>query len=343
MGRKNFFRGERGHLRMKKLLSILLLGAFMFVLAGCGGGGEKPKEEAGKPAEEKKELVVGFSQMEMNNPWRIAESKSIQDEAKKRGIKLVYTDAQGSTAKQVSDVESMVAQKVDYIVLAPREFDGLAPALEAAKKANIPVILVDRKAKGEPGVDYVTFIGSNFVEEGQRAAEWLAKTMNNKGNVVELTGTSGSSVAMDRQKGFVDTLKAKAPDMKIIASQNGEFARANGQKVMENMLQAHGDKINAVYAHNDEMAIGAINAIKAAGKVPGKDIIVVSIDGTKDALNAIIAGEMGATVECSPFFGPPVFDIIEKLQKGEKVPAEHINPDRFFDASNAKEFVDSAY
>lgn len=328
---------------MKKLLTILLLGVFTLVLAGCGAGGDKAKDDAAKSAGDKKELVVGFSQMEMNNPWRIAETKSIQDEAKKRGIKLVYTDAQGSTAKQVSDIESMVAQKVDYVVLAPREFDGLAPALEAAKKANIPVILVDRKAKGEPGVDYVTFIGSNFIEEGQRAGEWLVKALNGKGNVVELTGTSGSSVAMDRQKGFMDVLKAQAPEIKVIASQNGEFARANGQKVMENMLQAHGDKINAVYAHNDEMAIGAINAIKAVGKVPGKDILVVSVDGTKDALNAIIAGDMGATVECSPYFGPPVFDAIEKIEKGEKVPTEIINPDRFFDKDNASQFVDSAF
>lgn len=335
---------------MKKLLSVLMVGLLSLAAVGCGTEGNAPantsqpaaEKPADKPAE-KKGLVVGFSQMEMNNPWRIAETKSIQDEAEKRGIKLVYSDAQGQTAKQVSDIEDMIAQKVDYIVLAPREFEGLAPALEAAKAANIPVILVDRKAKGEAGVDYLSFIGSNFIEEGQRAAEWLIKEMGGKGNIVELTGTAGSSVALDRQKGFMDVLKEKAPDMKVIASQTGDFARANGQKVMENLLQSHGDKINAVYAHNDEMAIGAINAIKAAGKVPGKDIKIVSIDGTKDALNAIIAGELGATVECSPFFGPAVFDVIEKHSKGEKVPTEIINEDRFFDASNAKQFVDSAY
>ncbi|MTI79677.1 MAG: ABC transporter substrate-binding protein [Firmicutes bacterium] len=324
---------------MKKLLSVLFLGVLVFALAGCGGG----EDPAGDNAGGDDQLVVGFSQMEMNNPWRIAETESIQKEAKERGIKLVYTDAQGSTAKQVSDIESMVAQKVDYIALAPREFEGLAPALDAAKEAGIPVILVDRMAKGTPGEDFVTFIGSNFIEEGERAASWLAETMDGKGNIVELTGTSGSSVALDRQKGFVDKLAEVAPEMEIIASQTGDFARADGQKVMENLLQSQGDKIDAVYAHNDEMAIGAINAIKAAGKVPGEDIIVVSVDGTKDALNAIIAGELGATVECSPFFGPPVFDVIEKLENGESVPTEIINEDRFFDASNAEEFVDSAY
>jgi galactofuranose transport system substrate-binding protein len=167
--------------------------------------------------------------------------------------------------------------------------------------------------------------------------------MGGKGNIVELTGTSGSSVAMDRQKGFVDKLKEKAPDMKVIASQTGDFARANGQKVMENLLQSEGDKINAVYAHNDEMAIGAINAIKAAGKVPGKDIIIVSVDGTKDALQAIIDDEMGATVESSPFFGPSVFDVIENLEDGKEVEKEIIIEDRFFDKSNAADFVKEAY
>ncbi|MCP8969672.1 ABC transporter substrate-binding protein [Ectobacillus ponti] len=323
-------------------LSILVL-----FLAACSSGSTTTSSNAGTgtSSEKKssKEIVVGWSQMENNNPWRIAETKSIRDEAKKRGIKMVYSDAQGDTAKQVSDVEDMVAQKVDYIVLAPREFEGLAPALAAAKKAGIPVILVDRKAKGTVGEDYVTFLGSNFIQQGERAADWLMQAMGNKGNVVELTGTSGSSVAMDRQKGFTDRLKAKAPDMKIIASQTGDFARANGQKVMENLLQSYGDKINAVYAHNDEMAIGAINAIKAAGKVPGKDITIVSVDGTKDALKAIINSEMGATVESSPFFGPRVFDVIEKLQKKESVPTEIIIEDRFFDKNNAKEFVDQAY
>lgn len=316
-------------------MSILLL-----ILAACSSG--STSGGAGEKADDGK-LVVGWSQMENNNPWRIAETESIRSEAKKRGIELVYSDAQGDTAKQLSDVEDMVAQGVDYIILAPREFEGLAPALTAAKNAKIPVILVDRKAKGNAGEDYITFLGSDFIKQGQLAAEWVIEAMSGKGNIVELTGTSGSSVAMDRQKGFTDAIKEKAPDMKIIASQNGDFARANGQKVMENLLQSKGNDINVVYAHNDEMAIGAINAIKSAGKVPGKDIIIVSVDGTKDGLQAIIDGEMGATVESSPFFGPHVFDVIEKLENGEDVSKEIIIEDRFFEKNNAKEFVDEAY
>jgi galactofuranose transport system substrate-binding protein len=328
---------------MKKNGWILAIASvLMLILGACSSGASSSPGTSEKKKDDGK-LVVGWSQMENNNPWRIAETKSIRDEAKKRGIEMVYSDAQSDTAKQVSNVEDMIAQGVDYIILAPREFEGLSPALAAAKKAKIPVILVDRKAKGQVGEDYVTFLGSNFIEQGQHAADWLIEAMGGKGNIVELTGTSGSSVAIDRQKGFADRIKEKAPDMKVIASQTGDFARANGQKVMENLLQSQGDKINAVYAHNDEMAIGAINAIKAAGKVPGKDITIVSVDGTKDALKAIINGEMGATVESSPFFGPSVFDVIEKLEKGEKVPEEIIIKDRFYDKNNAKDFVDKAY
>jgi galactofuranose transport system substrate-binding protein len=329
---------------MKKLFYLGLAAILSVTVVGCGKEGNQAASTS-KSADSgaKRELVVGFSQMEMNNPWRIAETKSIKDEAKKRGIKLIYSDAQSSTSKQVSDVEDMIAQKVNYIILAPREFEGLAPALEEAKKANIPVILVDRKAKGEAGKDYLTFIGSDFVKEGLRDADWLAKAMNGKGNIVELTGTAGSSVAIDRHNGFANELKAKAPDMKIIASQTGDFARANGQKTMENLLQSLGNKINAVYAHNDEMAIGAINAIKAAGKVPGKDITIVSADGEKDGLKAIVAGEIGAIVECSPYFGPPAFDAIQKHEKGEQVPTEIINQDRFFDKTNAAQLVDTAF
>jgi ABC-type sugar transport system substrate-binding protein len=328
----------------KQYLFMTIFSVMVLLLAACSSGSSTSGDPSStKETEDDGKLVVGWSQMENNNPWRIAETKSIREEAEKRGIEMVYSDAQSDTAKQVSDVEDMIAQGVDYIILAPREFEGLTPALSAAKSANIPVILVDRTVKGVAGEDYVTFLGSNFIEQGQRAAKWLIEEMGGKGNIIELTGTSGSSVAMDRQKGFADYIGENAPDMKVIASQTGDFARAEGQKVMENLLQSHGDDINAVYAHNDEMAIGAINAIKAAGKVPGEDIIIVSVDGTKDALKAIIAGEMGATVESSPFFGPSVFDVIEKLENGEEVPTEIIIEDRFFDPTNAEEFVDEAY
>lgn len=291
---------------------------------------------------EKNKILVGFSQMEYNNPFRIAETNSIYQEAKKRGYQVILTDAKGSVTKQIADVKELISKKVKYLILAPREYEGLAPALAYAKKAKVPVILIDRDAAGKPGVDYVTLIASDFIQEGERAAAWLAKVMNGRANIAEITGTVGSSVARDRSAGFRRVI-AKYPGMKIVTSQSGDFSRVNGQKAMETIMQTSKVKINAVFAHNDEMSIGAIQALKAAGIIPGKDVILISIDGEQDALKAIIAGELGATVECSPMFGPKVFDIIEKHMRGEKIPSKVVNHDRFFDSSNAKNFVKDAY
>ena len=286
--------------------------------------------------------VVGFSQMESNNPWRIAQTKSLRDEAAKRGISLVVTDAQGQTAKQVSDVEDLIARRVSVILLAPREFEGLTPALEAAKKANIPVILVDREAAGTAGVDYVTFLGSNFVEQGRRAADWLAKSTGGKAEIVELTLTPGSSVARDRAAGFKEEI-AKYPDMHIIASQTGDASRAKGRAVMENLVQSLGKKITAIYAHNDEMALGAIQALKDAGMKPGAGVTVVSVDGERAALEAIQRGELAVTVESNPRFGPLAFETIEKLRNKQPIPTKILLTDRLFDKTNAAQFVADAY
>lgn len=305
--------------------------------AAAGGGAESAAASgplAGK--------TVGFSQMESDNPWRIAETKSLRDEAAKRGVQLVVTDAQGQTAKQVSDVEDLIARRVDIILLAPREFEGLAPALQAASRAKIPVILVDRAARGTAGQDYITLLASNFIEQGQRAAEWLATATNGTAQIVELSGTPGSSVAADRAKGFRDGI-AKYPRMTILASQTGNFTRAQGERVMQNIAQSLGSRITAVYAHNDEMALGAIQALKAAGRKPGQDVIVVSVDGQRAALEAIIAGELGATVESNPRFGPLAFDTIEKYLRQEQIPPQIVLTDRLFDKTNAQQYLAEAY
>ena len=320
---------RRFHLRWRATGSRVLLVFTALVLASCA------RKDAGQ-------YVVGFSQMESDNPWRLAETKSLKDEAAKRGIQLVVTDAPGQTAKQVSDVEDLIARHVNVILLAPREYQGLAPALQAARAANIPVILVDREAAGTPGTDYVTLLASNFVEQGRRAGEWLAAQTNGKADIVELSGTPGASVAADRAKGFRDAI-AKHPEMKIIASQTGNFSRATAQGVMQNVAQSLGKRITAVYAHNDEMALGAVQALAAAGLKPGTDVRVVSIDGERAALEAIDRGELGATVESNPRFGPLAFDKIEKLRKGEKLPPKILITDRFFDRANAKQFIAEAY
>jgi galactofuranose transport system substrate-binding protein len=306
--------------------------ALLLILAAIGGCAKRDANQ----------FVVGFSQMESDNPWRLAETKSLRDEAAKRGIKLVVTDAQGQTAKQVADVEDLIARHVNVILLAPREFEGLVPALASAKAAKIPVILVDRAAKGTPGEDYVTLLASNFVEQGRRAGEWLAKQTNGKASIVELSGTPGASVAIDRGKGFRDAL-ATYPNMKIIASQTGNFSRATAQGVMQNIAQSLGKQITAVFAQNDEMALGAAQALTAAGLKPGTDVTIVSVDGERAALEAIERGELGATVESNPRFGPLAFDTIEKLRKGEALPPMILITDHFFDKSNAKQFTADAF
>ncbi|HEX8500006.1 MAG TPA: ABC transporter substrate-binding protein [Pyrinomonadaceae bacterium] len=335
---KSFNAGRRAALAISLALALAALG-----LAGCrkeGGGATGGGTSAGGGA---KKMRVGFSQTEEDGPWRIAETKSMRDEAAKRGYELVYTNARGATAQQVSDLEDIIAQRVDAIFLAPREAKGFEGPLQAAKDAGIPVILIDRELEGvKAGEHYVTFIGSNFTEEGKRAGEWLARQSGGKAGIVELLGTAGSSVANDRHQGFADAIKGH-PDMKIIAAQDGNFNRAQGQKVMESLIQAHGKNITAVYTHNDEMALGAIQALKSANFNPGKDVLVVSVDGQKSALEAIQRGEMNATVECNPRFGPVAFDTLERFKRGEKIEPKIINTDRFFDASNVAQFVGEAF
>lgn len=319
-----------------------LLALVTFACRKDSGGGARAGDSGASAGTAGSAMTVGFSQMESDNPWRIAETKSLRDEATRRGVKLVVTDAQGQTAKQVSDVEDLIAQRVDVILLAPREFEGLVPALQSARQANIPVILVDRAASGVAGTDYVTLLASNFIEQGQRAAEWLARASDGKAQIIELSGTPGSSVAADRAKGFRDGI-AKYSGMKILASQTGNFSRAQGERVMQNVAQSLGTRITAVYAHNDEMALGAIQALKAAGRKPGVDVIVVSVDGQRAALEAIIAGELGATVESNPRFGPLAFETIDKFRNKDAVPTKILLTDRLFDKTNAQQFVNEAY
>lgn len=279
---------------------------------------------------------VGFAQTESNNPWRLAETKSFQDVATSCGWQVIFTDAGGSAAKQVADIDSLIAQKVDLLVFPPREDKPLIPAVMKAKKAGIPVILVDRDvdhALAKPGVDYITFIGSDFIDQGRRAADALVKATGGKANIIELEGSTGASAATDRKKGF-DAEIAKHPGMKIVASQSGDFNRDKGRQLAQTLLQAH-PEANAVYGHNDEMAVGAITAIEAAGKVPGKDIFVVSIDGQRNALEAIIAGKMVATVQSSPYFGAISCKTAQASAKGEKIPTWVKVEDKIYDISNA--------
>jgi ribose transport system substrate-binding protein len=330
---------------MKRTLSILLALCVIggSALVGCSAAGGK-KGDGKLPALKKKaSYTVGFSAQQSDHPWTIAFNNSIKAEGVARGYKIVQTDAQGSTAKQVSDVESLIAQKVDVIIITPREEKPLAEVTLKARDAGIPVFIVDRKVDGTvavAGKDYVAYIGSDFKEEGRQAGLWLAKQFPNGGDIIELAGTTGSSAADDRASGFREAIKDSK--ITIVASQDGDFIRDKGRKAMEALIQQY-PKAKAVFAHNDEMALGAITALQAAGKKPGKDIIVVSIDGQKEALQAIVDGTLGATVECNPRFGPAAFDAIAAYAKGEAVAPSLVNKDKFYDPSNAAAELPNAF
>ena len=313
--------------------------ALLSFVAVAGAQAETP------PLEQKDRYKVGFAQMESNNPWRIAETKSFHDTAESCNWDLIATDAAGSAAKQVADVDSMIAQGIDVLFLPPREEKPLLPAVMKAQGAGIPVFLVDRSVDpdvAKPGEHFVAFLGSDFIEQGGRAAEWLIENFEgDKGVIVELEGTTGSSPANDRKQGFDERI-VEDDRFEIVASQTGDFARDMGRQVMETLLQAHPD-VNVVYAHNDEMAIGAIQALELAGRKPGEDVTIVSIDGTRDALQAIIDGKMGVTVESSPFFGPLACEVMRKYAAGEEIPGWVEVEDRIFTADNAADHIDEAY
>src|SRR5689334_3455625 len=267
-----------------------------------------------------KKIVVGFSQIGAESGWRTANTDSIKAEAAKRGVELKFADAQQKQENQIKALRSFIAQNVDVIAFSPVVETGWEPVLREIKKAGIPVILSDRAVDVSDDSLYVTFIGSDFVEEGRRAANWLIKATGGKAVIAELAGTPGSAPAIDRKKGFEETL-AKYPDMKIVKSQSGDFTRAKGKEVMESFLKSPDAKqINALFAHNDDMALGAIQAMEEAGVKPGKDILIVSIDGVRGAFEAMVAGKLNCTVECNPLIGPQMFDAVEAVMAKKTLP-----------------------
>lgn len=304
-------------------LASLLGVATSNLLGAEEGSGKKPK--------------VGFAQVGAESAWRTANTASMRGEAQKRGVDLKFSDAQQKQENQIKAVRAFIAQKVDVILLAPVVSTGFEPVLQEAKRANIPVILTDRTVQVSDPSLYVTFIGSDFVEEGRRVGQWLAEKTNGKANIVELQGTTGSAPALDRKKGFEEAIAGK-PDMKIVMSQTGEFTRAKGKEVMQAFIKAaqgQGTKIDAVFAHNDDMALGAIQAMQEAGLKPGTDPIVVAIDGVKAAFEAMVAGKLNATCECNPLIGPVVFDTVDKIMAKQDVPKKIVTHDDFYDQSNA--------
>jgi len=341
------FEEEEG-MRIGHIALSLCVASGVLLLAGCGdsSGGSSPGSTpvaGGTSVDEARGLKLGFSQVGAESGWRTANTESIKGEAAKRGVDLKFADAQQKQENQIKAIRSFIAQGVDVIAFSPVVETGWEPVLQEAKRANIPVIVSDRRAD-VPEDLYATFIGSDFVKEGEMAGEWLVKATKGTANVAELTGTPGSAPANDRAKGFRSAL-ASHDGVKIVFTQTGDFTRTKGKEVMEALLKSPvGGTINAVFAHNDDMALGAIQAIQEAGKKPGKDILVVSIDGIKDAFKAMVDGTLNCTVECNPLLGPNIIDAAVKLKKGETLPKRTVVEDGIFDQSvAAKELPNRKY
>jgi galactofuranose transport system substrate-binding protein len=290
-----------------------------------------------------KQGVVGFSQSEKEaNPFRIAETQSIKSEAKRLGIaNLKTTNGQSQFNKQISDVQQLIAQGAQALVIAPLNSDGWEPVLRQASAKHIPIVTVDRQINATACRDYVTFIGSDFYQQGKRAADQLVKALGGTGKVAILLGASGNNVTTDRTNGFKDELRQKAPGVQITFQQTGDFAREKGQQVTEQLIQSHPD-VDGLYAENDEMALGAVTALKGAGKKAGQ-IKIVSVDGTRNAVSQIPGGWISAVIESNPRFGPLAFQTLGRFLDGQAIPQKVVISDREYDSSNAAQSLSSAY
>ncbi|WP_052359414.1 ABC transporter substrate-binding protein [Actinoplanes friuliensis] len=319
---------------LKKWSAAVLAGALALgALAGCGG--DDAGGGTGSGGDDK--LTLGFSQVGAESGWRTANTKSIQEAAATAGIELKFSDAQGKQENQIKAIRSFIAQRVDVIAFSPVVESGWDTVLKEAKDAEIPVILTDRAVDSKDTTLYKSFIGSDFVLEGKKAGEWLVKDYEGKNdpvNIVELQGTPGAAPANDRKAGFADVIKAD-PKFKVVASQTGQFTRTDGKEVMEAFLKSQ-PKIDVLYAHNDDMGLGAIEAIEAAGKKPGTDIKIITVDAVKDGMTALSEGKINYIVECSPLLGPQLMDLAKKVKAGETVEARVLTEETTFTQEQAK-------
>ncbi len=316
----------------KNSLALLALVSLLFsTLWGCSDG---PDDNG---ASRKPKLVLGFSPIVSWGNWNGANAESVRKAARAAGIELRLEDARHSQEKQVAHLRSFVSQRVDVIAFSPVVESGWEAVLREIRSAGIPVILMDRAIEVSDDSLYVSLIGSDFVEEGRRAGRWLLQnTRDVPGgiDIVELQGTVGSAPANDRKQGFAEVIAAD-PRYRIIRSQSGDFDRARAREIMAGFLQAEGRRIRVVFAHGDAMAFGAIEAIEGAGFKPGSDILVISIEGSRTALEAIVAGKLNVSVECSPLLGPPLMTVVKDLAAGKPVPRRVITQEFVFTRDNA--------
>ena len=319
---------------MKKMLGMAAALAMVVTMAGCGGDEGTAAAPAGQADQA---VTMGFAQVGAESGWRTANTKSIQDSAKTAGVTLKFSDAQQKQENQIKAIRSYIQQKVDVIAFSPVVESGWDTVLNEAKKASIPVIITDRAVDSKDESLYVSFLGSDFVAEGKKAGDWVVKEYaDSSGSVkiAQIEGTTGSAPAIDRAEGFKAAIGAESK-FQVVASQTGDFTRAGGKQVAEALLKSNPD-INLIYAHNDDMGLGAIEAIEAAGKVPGKDIKIVTVDAVKDGMTALSQGKINFIVECSPLLGPQLMDLAKKVKAGETVEKRILTRETTFTPEQAK-------
>ncbi|MCA9975506.1 MAG: ABC transporter substrate-binding protein [Anaerolineales bacterium] len=311
-------------MRNSPILLYLVLCGFILLSFGCIQNQTLPFTQSSNSELETEspkryeDLIIGFAQLGAESEWRVANTNSIKETAEQLGVELRFYDAQQKQENQIEAVRKLIMQKVDVIGISPIVETGWEEVFQEAKDAGIPIILVDRRASVSEDL-YVSYLGSDFLEEGRNAARAMVELTNGKANVVELVGTIGSAPANDRYKGFREIIE-DYPEIKIIDSQTGDFTLARGREVMAGFLQKYGTEITAVFAHNDDMALGAILAIEEYGLRPGIDIQIISIDAARGAFEAMIAGKLNATIECNPLLGPQFFELALKVVNKEPYP-----------------------
>lgn len=325
----------------KSLVALSAIALSAGVLSACGGNGNAAGGDAGQGGKDGA-ITMGFSQVGAESGWRTANTDNIKSAAADAGVDLKFSDAQQKQENQIKALRSYIQQKVDVIAFSPVVETGWDAVLQEAKRAGIPVILTDRAVDSDDTSLYATFLGSDFVEEGRKAGQWLVDNAADSDvdgdgdvNVVELQGTTGAAPAIDRKEGFEEVI-AENPDISVSKSQTGDFTRDGGKQVMEAFLQSE-KGIDVVYAHNDDMGLGAIEAIEAAGLEPGKDVKIITVDAVKDGMTALAEGKINYIVECSPLLGPQLMELAEKVVAGDEVPTRVVTEETTFTPEQAKQ------
>jgi ABC-type sugar transport system substrate-binding protein len=320
---------------VRKTITTALAAVLLTAVTACGGGSGG---SSGAGSGNDGTITMGFAQVGAESGWRTANTKSIQESAKSAGIELKFSDAQQKQENQIKAIRSYIQQQVDVIAFSPVVETGWDAVLNEAKAAGIPVVLTDRAVDSKDESLYVSFLGSDFVKEGEKAGQWVLEEYADTTEpveIIQLEGTTGAAPAIDRAEGFAEVI-AENPNLEVVASQTGDFTRAGGKQVTEALLKSNPD-VDLIYAHNDDMGLGAIEAIEAAGMVPGEDIKIVTVDAVKDGMQALADGKINFIVECSPLLGKQLVDIVKQINDGEEPEKRIITEETTFTQEQAIE------